>query len=557
MLTGDVPGRGIIPIVKVPWRPRDTVAPIVSVITRTSPATLLCAAALLASAAWVIVQHASVALLPYDDAFITYRYVENVTHGASLTYNPGVRVWGFTSPLFTFWLTALKLGVPGVDLPVLAVRGNAIFMLLTGMAALLLLYRQTANLGVACVGACVLLVHPSLLSISTGGMESGLFTSLVLFTFLAMVRGRPAAAGALIGLAFLARPEGVLLLPIAVLWYWRTPRQLALAILVGTSVAGAWLAFAAAYYHSLVPLPVIAKAQPLYPLDPGYALRIIAGYIGPTLFGPSLGPSPARNLAVAVVLVGSTALCAASPRMRAHGAWMPGLFAILAIALYHHGNPMFFEWYWPPILATVLLAVLLGGTGLTSLMASGSGVSSTAAPVLHRIARAIPGWTAPVWIAIVTLVAYGDNAGGHSKSIRFVDQDGTRLRVVTYARIGRYLSAVTSGTESVAAPEIGALGYYFNGRVIDACGLVSPEIIPFLPVPPDQRAGPAVGALSVEMVQATDPDWVVSMPIFVRESLLRSEWFNARYELVMTVALHKVTFDSSNVLVFKRRAGSN
>jgi hypothetical protein len=543
--------------VKLHWRPRAAVGHVISVITRPSRATLLCAAVLLASAAWVVVQHLTVALLPYDDAFITYRYVENLTRGASLTYNPDVRVWGFTSPLFTFWLAALNLAVPGVDLPVLAVRGNAIFVLLTGMAALLLVYRQTANLAVACVGACVLLVHPSLLSISAGGMESGLFTSLVLFTFLAMIRGRPAAAGALIGLSFLARPEAFILLPIALLWYWRKPRQFALAVLVGMSVAGVWLAFAAAYYHSLVPLPIVAKAQPLYPLDPGYALRVIAGYIGPTLFGPWLGSSPARNLAVAVVLVGSTALCAASSRMRAHGAWMPGLFAILAIGVYHHGNPMFFEWYWPPILATVLLAVLLGGTGLTCLLASGVGAGSTAASVVPRTVRAIPRWTAPVWLAIVTLVAYGDNAGGHSKSIRFVDQDGTRLRVVTYARIGKYLSAVTSGAESLAAPEIGALGYYFNGRVIDACGLVSPEIIPFLPVPPDQRAGPAVGAISVEMVQATDPDWVVSMPIFMRESLLRSEWFNARYELAMTVPLHKVTFDSSNVLVFKRRARSN
>jgi hypothetical protein len=517
--------------------------------------TVLCAAALLASAVWVVVQHASVALLPYDDAFITYRHVENLTRGAGLTYNTDVRVWGFTSPLFTFWLAALKLGVPGVDLPVLAVRGNAIFVLLTGIAALLLVYHQTAHPGVACVGACVLLVHPSSLSISAGGMESGLFTSLVLFTFLAMVRGRPAAAGALIGLSFLARPEAVLLLPVALLWYWRKPSHLALAVLVAASVAGAWLVFAAAYYHSLVPLPVVAKGQPLYPLDPGYALRAIANYIGPTLFGPSLGPSPARNLAVAVVLVGSTALGAASSRMRANGAWMPGLFAILAIAAYHHGNPMFFEWYWPPILATVLVAVLLGGTGLAHLLASGPGASSTA--VVHRPVRAIPRWVAPAWIAVVTLLAYGDNAGGHSKSIRFVDQDGTRLRVVTYARIGKYLSAVTSGAESLAAPEVGALGYYFNGRVIDACGLVSPEIIPFLPVPADQRAGPAVGAISVEMVQATDPDWVVSMPIFMRESLLRSDWFTAHYELAMTVALDKVTFDSSNVLVFKRRARSD
>ena len=53
--------------------------------------------------------------------------------------------------------------------------------------------------------------------------------------------------------------------------------------------------------------------------------------------------------------------------------------------------------------------------------------------------------------------------------------------------------ARTSGDVTVAAPEIGALGYYWKGRVLDACGLVSPEALPFLPVRGSLSA-PAAGS---------------------------------------------------------------
>lgn len=496
------------------------------------PTVLVCGAACAAAAMWAIIEHATVPLLPYDDAFITYRYVENMAAGAGLTYNPPERAWGFTSPLYLFWLASLRLVLPGVDLPSLAVRGNAVFALAAGVATLLLVRRYTTNVALATVAACVLMVHPSLLSISTGGMEAGLFLALLLFALFALASDKPGTAGLLIGLSFLARPEAVTLLPVAAVRYWRAPRRLGMLLLCAAAVAGAWLTFTAIYYESIVPLSVIAKSRPLYPLEPGHALRTIAGYLGPALFGPLAGPSSGRNLVAALVIVAATAASLLSPRLRAQGAWMPGVVGMLLIALYDYGNPMFFEWYWPAVLGTVLIVVMVGAAAM---------------PPVCR-------WIGPIWIAVMTLVAYGDNAGGHSKSIRFVDQDGTRLRVLTYERIGKYLTALTGGHASVAAAEVGALGYYYTGPMIDACGLVSPEAIRFLPVPADQRAGPAVGAISTDLIQSAFPDWVVTMPIFAQKSLLGSDWFEEHYELASTVALPKIVFDSVNVLVFKKRA---
>ena len=510
---------------------------------------LLCAALLLAAGLWSVREHLSVAVLPYDDAFITFRYVENVAHGAGLTYNPPIRVWGFTSPLYVLWLTVLRLVFSAIDLPTVAVRANVVFVLAAGAGAFLLVRRYTADIWLACLAGCVLLVHPSLLSISAGGMESLLFLSLLLFALLALTTDRAALAGALIGLSFLARPEGVLLLPLALFRYRSNLRQLLRMLMGAGVVAGLWLAFAAGYFNSIVPLPIIAKNRPLYPLPPGHALGVIFGYMGPVFAGQLAGPSFARDLVAAAVIVAATAACVVYPPLRARQAWMPGVFAILAIALYGYGNPMFFEWYWPTLLGPVLIAVIVGGASVWQLLAGRSPKSSA----VYRGARRIAYWTVPMWIVVLTIATYRDNAGGHSKSIRFVDQDGTRLRILTYRTIGEQLTALTSGSGSIATPEVGALGYYFAGRMIDAAGLVSPEAIRFLPVPEDQRMGPAAGAISVELVRSTYPDWVVTMPIFAQNSLLQSDWFRKYYKLEASVPLPKICFDSLNVLVFKRR----
>ena len=140
----------------------------------------------------------------------------------------------------------------------------------------------------------MLLVHPSLLSISAGGTESLLFLSLLLFALLALTTDRAALAGTLIGLSFLARPEGVLLLPLA-LFRYRSNLQQLLRMLMGAAL---WPASGS----HLPPDTSLHRApadhrenRPLYPLPPGHALGVIFGYMGPVFAGQLAGPSFARH----------------------------------------------------------------------------------------------------------------------------------------------------------------------------------------------------------------------------------------------------------------------
>ena len=148
---------------------------------------------------------------------------------------------------------------------------------------------------------------------------------------------------------------------------------------------------------------------------------------------------------------------------------------------------------------------------------------------------------------------YVHGSGFVTAPARDVATDAERLRVLAYREAAERLNDAAGPADSVAAPEIGSLGFYYRGRVLDACGLVTPEAIPFLPVPDDQRAGPMNAAISVEFVQATDPEWVVTMPGFADRSLMISEWFQRNYAIAGRVQLPRKLWRSSEVVMLRRR----
>ncbi len=101
-------------------------------------------AVLLFAAVPVVAVHLGSEVVPEDDAFIVYRYVDRLTRGAGLVYNEGERVFGVTSPLYVAWLAVLKSAFPSVAIPVLSVRWNLI-LYLTAAAALWLALERMAE----------------------------------------------------------------------------------------------------------------------------------------------------------------------------------------------------------------------------------------------------------------------------------------------------------------------------------------------------------------------------------------------------------------------------
>lgn len=159
----------------------------------------------------LVLAHASGYGVFGDDAFISLRYADHLARWGELVYNPGERVEGFTSPLWVL-LTALllRLGVA----PVAAVQGLGAGAAIGLVGATLALGRR---LGLGRWGSVIAAVWVACSAPVAGwalaGLETPLFAALVTWGVALGIEGaksRGGAAGAVLGLATLARPEGAL-----------------------------------------------------------------------------------------------------------------------------------------------------------------------------------------------------------------------------------------------------------------------------------------------------------------------------------------------------------
>ncbi|HWR98315.1 MAG TPA: hypothetical protein VN317_07805, partial [Candidatus Methanoperedens sp.] len=149
-----------------------------------------------------------------DDAYITFRYARNLAGGQGLVFNPGERVEGYTNFLWVLFAAASEsLGIPSA-------RTMPFVGLACGAATVLLLFffgRRLASASgpprrwAGAPAALLLALSPGFALYAVTGLETPLFTALVLASAVAAALGRPLAFAAACSLAFLVRPEAALL----------------------------------------------------------------------------------------------------------------------------------------------------------------------------------------------------------------------------------------------------------------------------------------------------------------------------------------------------------
>jgi arabinofuranosyltransferase len=220
---------------------------------------ILLATALLMMLFWFIV-------IDYtnDDAFISFRYAENLLDGHGLVFNPGARVEGYTNFLWTI-LIASTMAI-GID-PVVSCR---ILGLVLGLGTVLLVYHFGTHIAQRTPAQAT--VAPLLLAFSIpfviwtfSGLETPLFGFLALLgTFLFILEWRDPTRFPLSSIFFalsaLTRPEGVLLFAISFLamgwrfWFHRSDaiirggRQFALWALFFLAIYGFYFVWRYSYY---------------------------------------------------------------------------------------------------------------------------------------------------------------------------------------------------------------------------------------------------------------------------------------------------------------------
>jgi arabinofuranosyltransferase len=203
----------------------------------------------------VVVREAWVA----DDAFITFRTLDNFVHGLGLRWNTAERVQSFTHPLWLFLLA-----------PAVLMSGNPY---LTAIGLSLILSAVTVGLVIACAAGrpwrAVLAITAMLLAkgfteYSTSGLENALshalLAGLMVLTMRPLdTRGRAVAAGLLVAAIGLTRLDLLLLAAPIALSRLRSFRQTIAPVLVGGLPLALWELFSVIYYG--VPFPNTAYAK--------------------------------------------------------------------------------------------------------------------------------------------------------------------------------------------------------------------------------------------------------------------------------------------------------
>lgn len=189
-----------------------------------------------------------------DDSFIYFRYVDNLLFmKLGLVYNAGEYVEGFSSPLHSLLLIALR--ALGLAWPAI-VTGVGCAAFVGFWALLVTLNRELSprdsvilNLPLA-----YLVTNYGLASFFTSGLETPLAHVMAPALALYLLRPQSRWLALLLALAPLARPELALAVGLAALFVWWRRQSFPWSLFVASLVAsGGWLIFRIRYYADLFP----------------------------------------------------------------------------------------------------------------------------------------------------------------------------------------------------------------------------------------------------------------------------------------------------------------
>jgi arabinofuranosyltransferase len=294
-----------------------------------------------------------------DDAYITFRTVENFLSGHGLTYNPLERVQTYTHPLWMFlisgvyFLTNRLLGI--AFWAQLYYTVVAISILASIAAVLVLVYGVGRSMLSGVLAISILILSKAYIDYSTSGLENPL-SHLILAIFLWIYFRSSGVSlrklyllSLLAALAALNRPDTILLYLPAVGYAWWQVRdrwQGILRILLGFLPLILWEIFSLFYYGSFTPNTAFAK------LSTGIStgMLIKQGYF---YFLNSISLDPLTLTVIAFVIL--------LPFLVKEWRFLPliaGIVLYLAYILYIGGDFMSGRYFAVPLLMTAgILAV--------------------------------------------------------------------------------------------------------------------------------------------------------------------------------------------------------
>lgn len=196
-----------------------------------------------------------------DDAFITFRVVDNFLHGDGLRWNVVERVQVYTHPLWMFLVSGIAFFTGEI-----CITSLALSLVLSLTVAVIIGFRVSANACLATLSVLALTLSSSFVDYSTSGLENPLSHLLLLLfclTFLweSASLWRVFLLSLLTALGMVNRLDTVLLCaPALALAVWPHKNAKAMcALILGMFPLLLWESFSLVYYGFLLPNTYYAK----------------------------------------------------------------------------------------------------------------------------------------------------------------------------------------------------------------------------------------------------------------------------------------------------------
>jgi hypothetical protein len=395
----------------------------------------------------------------FDDSYISLTYARNLAETGKLSFDGETWSTGATSPLHVA-LMAVPIALGADPFSVSIGVGIASHAFLTAAVFLLGWAVFRSRLAAFCGAFAIATAGLAVLD-SGNGLETSLFMALLALSMASYLldaspRGR-LLTGALIALLIWTRPEGAMLLPAILVYRWvdreqgETLREYA-GDAVRLAAPGVFAAATIAAFSLAVNGTLTGTASAKW--------RFFQEDEQPLADKVSVATSQVGLLAGTVVPLIALAALAARRKETVLFAlfWAPIL--IVYVLLFPGGLAHYFYRYQHPVLP--LLAVLAGG-GAAYLITLALSHRDYVVGGLVALALIV------VLVPIATEYRHWRDVYGQASRETLSDLEGMVID----------LNTIVGPEETLAAHDIGALGYFAEFEVIDMVGLVNDEVVPY------------------------------------------------------------------------------
>jgi arabinofuranosyltransferase len=429
--------------------------------------------AVVAIFAWLVIRDAWLC----DDAFITFRVVDNFHNDFGLRWNVVDRVQVFTHPLWCFLLVVLDW--PFGNLPLAAIW----FSILMSVAAFLLIVPRPGRENWDLVLLALLIpASKAVVQFGTSGLEGPLAYLLLVLLILAggglkpdwhrNDRWVPSLGAAIV----LTRPDLLLIVaPLCIAWVARKGiRRAAVSIGFGGAIVAIWEIISFVYYGNLVPNTALAKLYTGRPFSEGVlqGLHYIVDFV-------------LRDPAGVVGLVTCLLLLVFRRNDLQARAVSAGILLYLLYIIAIGGDFMSGRFFAVPVFLAVAEAIRTNGENTRPLADSFPGASAAAIILVVIHFFGFNGFVA----ANIGRNGIADERRVYAPALSLAAMhDGSPIQRVSWVRAARELGK--TGPSVMRAIAVGVVGYYGgpNVHVLDVNALGDP-LLSRLPARSESRIG--------------------------------------------------------------------